>query len=361
VTDLSLLQRIEPKYNTARIDGGEANVLRQSQAKRPSRPALRSSSPADLHSTSADLHSNWPGVNRTMEGTRSEPATAAHSDAAVRPGQGWLIESQSLDAGLSVDDEPMSSARNLRLVESGYITLAILGSVAFLYASTVPWIFASPDFDTRIAGVLRSWHWNPVTQPLDPAANVLAFIPVGFLWSAAWQASLKRRPRRIEAVQVALGCLLLAVVAETLQFWIPLRDPSIRDVLSLECGAVLGCGLWAALGEGATRRLCQLADGWLAVRPRSPRFHLPLQLAIAFTASLVLVRVANPIRLFLAYREYSSSLQHLPISQPSLGPSQPHGLVAIVSVSAVAAVLLVGICRTGQGTIRALKGRDPGR
>jgi hypothetical protein len=297
-----------------------------------------------------------------MEGTRDEPAAIARTDAVVRPRQTWLIESQPGDAGLTVETEPEHVRWLLGRVESAYITVAILVSMAFLYASTVPWIFAIPDLESRFAGVLESCRWNP-EQPLDPAANVLAFIPIGFVWSAAWgTSSSNRRSRRTATIQVAIGCLALAVLAEGLQFWIPLRDPSIRDVLALECGAILGCGLWLAVGHRVTVMLCSLTDRLLWVGGTGPfRLRLLLLFAAAYLACLLIILCASPVQFFLTYRGWSISLQHIAISRPNIGPPREHGLLAVLSMSGVAALLLVGTCRIGRSAVGSLKRRTPGQ
>jgi VanZ family protein len=291
-----------------------------------------------------------------MEGTRNESTAIGRADAVAQREQTWLIESQAGVSRSAVDRETEHPRGVAERVESAYITVAILLSIAFLYASTVPLVFASPDFDTRIAGVLRSWHWNP-TQPLDPAANVLAFIPVGVLWSAAWNTSLERRRRRTEMLNAASTCLALAVLAEGLQFWIPLRDPSIRDVLALECGALLGCELWRVTGQRVTAALFRWTE-WLMVGRAHLVMRAPVLFISAYLACVMIVLYANPVRLFLAYRDASISLQHIALSRPNLGPPQPRGPLAVLVVSGIAALLLIGMCRFGSSAVRSLKGRD---
>jgi hypothetical protein len=75
----------------------------------------------------------------------------------------------------------------------------------------------------------------------------------------------------------------------------------------------------------------------------------------------MIVLYANPVRLFLAYRDASISLQHIARSRPNLGLPQPRGPLAVLVVSGIAALLLVGACRVGVGAVRSLKGREVGR
>jgi VanZ family protein len=256
-----------------------------------------------------------------------------------------------------LDAAAPDGGRTWRLVESAYITAALLASIGFLYLSTIPWVFAAPDFDSRLEGVWASLRWDPA-QSLDPFANVLAFIPVGFLWSAAWCTSWpKRRARPVDMIPVAVGCLLLAILAETLQFWIPLRDPSIRDVLALECGAMIGCGLWLALGKRVTSKLRRMTEpfaSWIERRPVS-WLRLAALYGAVYLACVGMVRFANPIQLFLAYRDVSTSLQHIPLSRPDLGTPWPQSPAVVLAVAAGAALFLVGVCRFGRRTVRAWK------
>jgi VanZ family protein len=331
VKDLFLLQAIQPQYNT-------------------SRPALDSRAAVDW----AILQFNSVVIG-TMEGAANEPATVAAEGRVVPTGQRWFLETHSDNNRLAVTGENDHAGKVLEQVEAGYITAAILASIAFLYASTVPWIFAAPDFDSRLERVAESWHWN-FNQPLDPVANVLAFIPVGFLWSAAWNLSaFNRRSRALETLKVVAGCLALAVLAETLQFWIPLRDPSIRDVLALEFGAIAGCGLWLATGQSLTAWLCGLVERLRIARPRLFQLRLPVLLGAGYLACVILAAYANPIRLFLTYRDLSTFLQHITVSRLNLPAQWPQGVLQVLLVGGVATVLLGGACGIGGRAVRLLK------
>jgi len=291
-----------------------------------------------------------------MEGTQNEPAATVGPSSVPAAARGWRLESQSMPAQ-NVEAADQRAGRVWRQVESAYITAALLASLGFLYLSTIPWIFAAPDLDSRLEGVWESLRWDPA-QPLDPFANVLAFIPVGFLWSAAWCTSWpKRRARATEMIPVAMGCLLLAILAETLQFWIPLRDPSIRDVLALEFGAMIGCGLWRAVGERATSQLCRMAEpvaSWAERRSTSWLQRSALYCAL-YLACVGMVRFANPIQLFLTYRDISTSLQNIPLSRPDLGTPWPRSPAAVVAVAAALCLLVIGVCRFGSKALRSWK------
>ncbi len=292
-----------------------------------------------------------------MDGTRHELTKGPRTNTVSAPGRQWEIASRLSEARLAANRQAERDRWIFQQVESAYIAVAILGSIAFLYLSTIPWVFASPDFESRLAGVWASLHWDPA-QPLDPIANVLAFVPIGFVWSAAWsEFSPKRRGRLIETVKAASGCLALAIGAEVLQFWIPLRDPSIRDVLALECGALLGCGLWLAVGRWVTTALCRVVEWLMVAAPRLFRLRRRIVLGSSFVACLMIVVYATPVRLFWAYRKWSISLQHLPASRPDLVAPQPHSYVFEFLMSVVVFLLLLSICTVGQSGVRLFKPR----
>lgn len=65
------------------------------------------------------------------------------------------------------------------------------------------------------------------------AANVLMFLPLGFLFTLLLR-------RHLWGVVLAIG---LSVVAELVQVVIPSREPSLRDILANAVGAALGAAL----------------------------------------------------------------------------------------------------------------------
>ncbi|HEX8905828.1 MAG TPA: VanZ family protein, partial [Longimicrobiaceae bacterium] len=67
----------------------------------------------------------------------------------------------------------------------------------------------------------------------DAVRNLLLFIPLGFVAS----------PRFRWAVVAIAACAAFSLAVETLQQWIPGRDPSVSDLLFNSAGAVLGVAL----------------------------------------------------------------------------------------------------------------------
>lgn len=239
-----------------------------------------------------------------------------------------------------------------------YLTAAVLATVAFLYGSCIPLIFAIPDYGSRIRGAFEPAPWD-LAQFFDVVANVAAFIPLGFLWGAAGNSLLPRsRVKSGLFVTVAMGCLGLAVLAETLQVWIPLRDPSIRDVLALEWGAVLGYGLWQRAGRATTAILSHWIER--VSRPAAARVFrfrwIALFLAL-FPACLLMNCYASPTQLFLLYRFRSTSLDDVAFALHNANVKQSHDLRTVWLPSLLTSLLLVAICFLAQRGLRSALAR----
>jgi VanZ family protein len=234
-----------------------------------------------------------------------------------------------------------------------YLTTAVLATIGFLYGSAIPLVFAIPDYGTRIRGAFEPTPWN-LAQLFDVVANVLAFVPLGFLWGAACNTLLSNsRARSGLFVTVATGCLCLALLAETLQIWIPLRDPSIRDVLALEWGAVLGYGFWLRAGRSVNAVLSGSIEHFAG--PDAAPLHQFRWVALFFAlfgASLVLSFYASPTQLFLLYRFRSTSLEDVAFALQNANVKESHGLRTVWLPSALTALVLVALCFAAQRGVR---------
>lgn len=104
--------------------------------------------------------------------------------------------------------------------------------------------------------------WPRYFTVFDLGANVLAYVPLGFLWAAVLAARL---PALAVLMLAVLLCGLLSFGVELLQNYLPSRVPSNLDLLSNTAGGVLGtlAGLrWAR----------DLLDGGRLHRWRERRF-----------------------------------------------------------------------------------------
>lgn len=105
-------------------------------------------------------------------------------------------------------------------------------------------VVSGPWFGVTTSPQWKRVEWMPFTskenKPRDVIANVLLFVPLG------WSFGASRPGRRGAALAIATG-FATSLVAESLQvFWI-LRDPSATDLLTNTCGTALGvagAALW---------------------------------------------------------------------------------------------------------------------
>jgi VanZ family protein len=111
--------------------------------------------------------------------------------------------------------------------------LPLIGWVLFVLAVTVPWT------------TLRAHaHWSRVTwvpfqagtvKPVDLAANLVLYLPLGWWWAH----SARARPAR-QVLCAAVTAFLLSAACEWSQVYSHGRFPSATDVAANTSGAVLG-------------------------------------------------------------------------------------------------------------------------
>jgi VanZ family protein len=120
-----------------------------------------------------------------------------------------------------------------------------LALVGYLLVVTVV-ITLAPFRFVRPSSVHLSW----IVAPGDMVANVLLFLPLGFLGRLSIGSAWLRVPHA-----VALGGAALSLAIEALQTFLPGRYPSLVDVLSNGAGAWLGAHLHLSVERGLGRRL----------------------------------------------------------------------------------------------------------
>lgn len=114
--------------------------------------------------------------------------------------------------------------------------------IAVLYLSLYPWQF---DWSRT----WRTMHWGRTvfaSDWVDAFSNLLFYLPVGISGVLAWR---NRRPLWVVVLGVSLIGVGLTTAIEWLQRFLPMRDPSYRDVLLNALGTVVG----AVIGVGVTR------------------------------------------------------------------------------------------------------------
>lgn len=135
-----------------------------------------------------------------------------------------------------------------------YVLLAVGVTVLAVYGSLVP-LEMKPISFSDAARQFRDIRYLElgIQSRSDLVANVLLFIPLGFLWSAVFLVDRRWRGWHLGLlVGIWLGCVALSLGIEFTQLWFPRRTVSINDLLAESTGALIGIGVWAALGRRLT-------------------------------------------------------------------------------------------------------------
>jgi glycopeptide antibiotics resistance protein len=141
----------------------------------------------------------------------------------------------------------------------GPISLVYLAFV--IYGSLVPLDFQPrPLAETLNAFSNIRWLNLGVASRADWVANLLLYMPLGFLGSAWLTTSGQRTSARLAAALFALPfCMALAIGIEFVQLYFPGRTVSLNDLLAETLGSMIGVGLFVALGD----RVIQIWQRWL--------------------------------------------------------------------------------------------------
>lgn len=126
-----------------------------------------------------------------------------------------------------------------------------------VYGSLVPLKFQPLSFDEAV----RRFKEIPflelgIASRADWVANLLLFLPIGFLLSASFLVDARRRGAAFLAAPLILALsMLLGVGIEFVQLWFPHRTVSQNDVIAQAVGAFLGCLFWLVGGRRLARWL----------------------------------------------------------------------------------------------------------
>ena len=127
-----------------------------------------------------------------------------------------------------------------RLVALGYLAVVVyLTLLPFEFSSTSSLSDAWAQYlDMRFEAGARASRQQRV-------ANLLMFLPLGFLFSGWWLYRLQRIEARLAGVLlVSAVCLAVTASVEFLQIWIPNRTPSLTDMSANVIGGLAGALLW---------------------------------------------------------------------------------------------------------------------
>jgi VanZ family protein len=198
----------------------------------------------------------------------------------------------------------LHASRGLLPSRFHYLLLAVSFTLLAIYGSLVPLHFRP----LPVAEAIERFRQIPflnlrVQHRADWVANILLFIPMGFLWLAVLQVD---RPRRlvawITAPLVVVACVLLSISLEFTQIWFPPRTVSQNDVLAETIGGISGVVVWLAIGPVFTLWVRTYS---LSQRPQA-RFHWLLQayaVGIVIYALLPLDLTLSPVELLRKYRQ----------------------------------------------------------
>lgn len=135
-----------------------------------------------------------------------------------------------------------------------YLALAVFFTAIAVYGSLVPLRFRALAFSEALAR-FRAIPFHPPGPGTraDWAANVLLFIPLGYLWLGV--RGVDHRAVRKTLLAAPIVVLLLAGLSASLEFlqlWFPDRSVSGNDIVAETLGAAVGVSLWLFAGQALT-------------------------------------------------------------------------------------------------------------
>lgn len=144
-----------------------------------------------------------------------------------------------------------------------HVTLAALSFTALaIYGSLVPLQYQP----LGLTEALTRFRAIPLLQlgvdsRADWVANILLFVPIGFLILGACSMDRPKWHSLLLAAIVVPICAVLSVVLEFTQLWFPNRTVSQNDIIAETIGAIVGAGLWTVIGQTCLDKLrCFAAD-----------------------------------------------------------------------------------------------------
>jgi glycopeptide antibiotics resistance protein len=149
--------------------------------------------------------------------------------------------------------------RSLVLTASAYLAFVIYGSLVPLEFRAVPWGEAVARF--REVPYLSLG----IGSRADWVANLLLFIPLGFLWTGAVVFGRTKVAVLLGSLLVVALAVLLSVAIEFTQLFFPPRTVSRNDIAAEALGGVIGALAWGIAGD----RLTHWYEGWRQARGRA--------------------------------------------------------------------------------------------
>ncbi len=192
---------------------------------------------------------------------------------------GWRcpIAMQSMTDGPSKCVRSRGGAGQQPVVDTSHAQLRGLGFAALAVVVLTYWMLVYP-FDFQ-AHAVNQWLGNNRIGKLNTLANIALFVPYGVV-TAWWWVKRQRCGCRVVVTGVFLGAIVLSLLAETSQVWLPVRASSIVDIVANALGGLLGAFVgchWAP----ALTTIGQRLWSWQTDRPALRRSWVLLALAVA--------------------------------------------------------------------------------
>lgn len=137
-------------------------------------------------------------------------------------------------------------SRHYWIVTAAFSLFVLYGSLVPLRTHSRSWSDATEAYAKEMAKGVRS------TSKSDFAANIILFVPLGFLAAGAVAVD-RRQPAVLLALIPAMAAFSAAI--EFLQLWFPDRNTTINDVAAETLGGIFGLGIWFAFGQEFTNRV----------------------------------------------------------------------------------------------------------
>ena len=138
-----------------------------------------------------------------------------------------------------------------------YLCAALVFTGLAVYGSLVPFRYTPTDVDAAWLRFQRLQYLQlGIQSRSDWVANILLFIPVGFLFAGALLADSRSSVRKLlGAPGVVAGCAALSMAIEFTQLWFPPRTVSQNDIIAESIGGAIGTVAWLVAGQRATASL----------------------------------------------------------------------------------------------------------
>ncbi|MCA9116956.1 MAG: VanZ family protein, partial [Planctomycetaceae bacterium] len=185
-----------------------------------------------------------------------------------------------------------------------FVLLTALFAAIAIYGSLVPLEFQSLGFAEAAARFTRiPWLQLTIHHRADWVANILLFVPLGFLGMGALNVDRPEIPirRTVTLAAVVACCTLLSIALEFTQLWFPPRTVSQNDIAAETLGGIAGAVLWLWAGQSLTE--------WCRIYTRNAAPHRRFNwLLDAYLLGLVVYSVM-PLDLTISLHELHDKFQ----------------------------------------------------